>query len=68
MSLQDRIETLRTKHAGLEIAIRHEIARPLPDEQSLTDLKRQKLHIKDTIAELTRHPEPGQADLPASLR
>ena len=57
MSLQDRIETLRIKHAGLEIAIQNEIARPLPDEQNLSGLKRQKLHIKDMIAELTRHPE-----------
>lgn len=57
MSLQDRIETLRTKHAGLEIAIQHEIARPLPDEQNVTGLKRQKLHIKDMIAEITRRPE-----------
>jgi hypothetical protein len=68
MSLQDRIETLRTKHADLEIALRHEIARPLPDEQSLTDLKRQKLHIKDMIAELTRQPELAQNDLPGGLQ
>jgi hypothetical protein len=68
MSLQDRIETLRTKHAGLETAIRHEVARPLPDEQSLTDLKRQKLHIKDMITELTRHPGLGQPDRSTHLR
>ncbi|MBV8650163.1 MAG: DUF465 domain-containing protein [Alphaproteobacteria bacterium] len=62
MSLEDRIETLRIKHAGLEVAIQNEIARPLPDERNLSGLKRQKLHIKDMIAELTRHPEHIQAD------
>ena len=52
MALQDRIETLRVRHAELEEAVRHEIARPLPDEQLLSDLKRQKLRIKDMIAML----------------
>jgi hypothetical protein len=68
MSLQDRIETLRIKHAGLEMAIQNETARPLPDEQNLTDLKRQKLHIKDMIAEMTRHPERAHAQSSHSLR
>ena len=56
MALQDRIETLRVRHAELEEAVRHEIARPLPDEQLLSDLKRQKLRIKDRIAMLL---QPG---------
>lgn len=66
MSLQDRIETLRAKHAELEVAIRHEIARPLPDDQRLTDLKRHKLHIKDTIVELSQRPH-RHADGPGAL-
>ena len=52
MALQDRIETLRVRHAELEEAVRNEVARPLPDEQLLSDLKRQKLRIKDMIAML----------------
>jgi hypothetical protein len=52
MALHDRIETLRFKHAELDEAVRFENARPLPDEQRLTDLKRQKLRIKDMIAVL----------------
>lgn len=66
MSLQDRIETLRAKHAELEAAIRHEIARPLPDDRRLTDLKRHKLHIKDTIAELCQRPH-RHTDGPGAL-
>lgn len=54
MSLQDRIQTLRAKHADLEADIRHETARPWPDDIHLTELKRQKLRIKDRIALWTR--------------
>ncbi len=52
MSLQDRIETLRARHRSLEEAISREISRPMPNEETLTDLKRQKLRIKDEIFEL----------------
>ena len=55
MSLQDRIESLRARHRTLEDAIVQEIHRPLPNEDLLHDLKRQKLRIKDEIAELARH-------------
>jgi hypothetical protein len=50
MSLQDQIETLRARHRNLEEQIDHEVARPLPDANTITDLKRQKLRIKDEIA------------------
>lgn len=49
MSLQDRIESLRAKHAALESAIALETRRPLPDERAIADLKRQKLRIKDEL-------------------
>jgi len=55
MSVQDRIEALREKHASLERAIDEETHRPLPNHDAITDLKRQKLRIKDEIAELERH-------------
>ena len=50
MSLQDRIETLRSRHRSLEELLDQEIARPLPDTSAIADLKRQKLRIKDEIA------------------
>jgi hypothetical protein len=50
MSLSDRIETLRTRHRGLEEQIDFEISRPLPNMEMVQDLKRQKLRIKDEIA------------------
>jgi hypothetical protein len=57
MSSQDRIEELRSQHRSLEQALGAEIARPLPDTDTVADLKRQKLRIKDEIAQLehSRH-------------
>jgi hypothetical protein len=54
MSAQDRIEALKEKHAMLERAIDEEIHRPLPNQDAITDLKRQKLRIKDELFALER--------------
>ena len=55
MSLHDRIEALREKHAELERALDEENKRPLPNQDAVHDLKRQKLRIKDEIYQLERH-------------
>ncbi|MBK8175563.1 MAG: YdcH family protein [Rhodospirillales bacterium] len=55
MSLQDRIEALKAKHHALEEAIETENNRPRPDESEISRLKKQKLQIKDEIANLS-HP------------
>jgi len=55
MSLQDHIEALRAKHAELDRAIDEENKRPLPNQDAVSDLKRQKLRIKDEIYQLGRH-------------
>jgi hypothetical protein len=55
MSLQDQIEALRAKHAELDRAIDEENKRPLPNHDAVSDLKRQKLRIKDEIFQLERH-------------
>jgi len=54
MSVQDRIEALREKHASLERALDEEIHRPLPDQDAVHDLKRQKLRIKDELSQLEK--------------
>jgi hypothetical protein len=46
---------LKAKHAALEAAIEDETNRPLPDTTRIHDLKRQKLKIKDEIAQISRH-------------
>jgi hypothetical protein len=55
MSLQDRLDSLRSRHASLETELDREISRPAPNLDAITDLKRQKLRIKDEIFELERH-------------
>ena len=52
MSSQERIEELRAQHRNLEQVLGQEIGRPAPNEQTITDLKRQKLRIKDAIVQL----------------
>lgn len=52
MTSQDRIEELRAQHRSLEQALGKETNRPLPNLETITDLKRQKLRIKDQIVQL----------------
>lgn len=55
MSLQDRLQALKEQHAALDRAIEEENRRPLPNQDAVHDLKRQKLRIKDEIYQLERH-------------
>lgn len=52
MTMQDYVESLRSKHALLEREIDDELHRPLPNQAVLSRLKREKLKIKDEIARL----------------
>ncbi len=55
MSLQDRLDSLKAKHAALEVALEEETRRPLPDNNTIADLKRRKLKIKDELEHLVPH-------------
>jgi hypothetical protein len=55
MSVTEHLDSLKSKHLDLEQLIEQEEARPRPDEVKIHELKRQKLRIKDEIAELARH-------------
>ena len=52
MSADARVQSLEQMHHDLEEAIKAENQRPKPDASVLSDLKRQKLWIKDEIAKL----------------
>ena len=52
MNVEARMESLQQMHPDLEEAIKEENRRPMPDSAVLSDLKRQKLRIKDEIARL----------------
>lgn len=49
MSYDARIESLRSKHTALDTALQEEGRRPIPNPTVVSDLKRQKLRLKDEI-------------------
>lgn len=57
MSLLAHLGTLEEKHAILEAAIVEESARPLPDFTTITQLKKQKLHLKEEVERFARATE-----------
>jgi hypothetical protein len=52
MSLQSRIESLKTRHASLEVRITDEDHRPRPDTDALAKLKLEKLRLKEEMDRL----------------
>ena len=52
MALEQRIESLRKRHAEIDHLIHIETMHPSTDEARLHDLKRQKLLVKDELASL----------------
>ncbi len=55
MSTSTHVVALNEKHAALEKVIHEEVQRPHPDSLKLTELKREKLKVKEEIVELTQH-------------
>jgi hypothetical protein len=49
MQTDERLDTLTDKHATLERAIEEENLRPYPDDVRISELKREKLRIKDEM-------------------
>lgn len=54
MSLQARLESLKERHALLDIQIADEDHRPRPDSLVLTRLKSEKLRLKEEMERLRR--------------
>ncbi len=52
MESEARLSALAEKHAELERQIEEESHRPLPDSLLLTELKRQKLRVKEELAHI----------------
>lgn len=58
MSIEAHLESLLRKHGHLETEISQVMLRPVPDQSQLTQLKREKLRVKDEIERIrseTRH-------------
>jgi hypothetical protein len=49
MNLDDRLDSLKSRHETLDHEIENEERRPHPDDLHLHELKKQKLLLKDEI-------------------
>ena len=58
MVVDDRLDSLRAMHASLEQKIDDENHRPHPDDFRISELKREKLRIKDRIHGHGANPLP----------
>ncbi len=52
MGVGDQVESLKARHAELDMALSKENSRPMPDPVIIADLKKRKLRIKDELARL----------------
>ncbi len=52
MSLQSRIDSLKSRHADLELRLRDEDHRPRPDADVVVKIKLDKLRVKDELERL----------------
>lgn len=50
--MEIRIENLKRRHALLDEEIGGEIQRPVPDQATISELKKEKLKLKEEIASL----------------
>jgi len=55
MSVETHVSSLARKHADLDRLVAQETARPIPNTLRLTELKREKLKIKEEIERLSAH-------------
>ncbi len=54
MSLQSRIDSLKTRHHAIDTRISEEDHRPRPDSDALLRLKGEKLRLKDEMERLAQ--------------
>jgi hypothetical protein len=52
MALSAHLEKLQSRHGDIESQIDRELRSPAPDTVKISQLKRQKLQIKDTITQM----------------
>jgi len=54
MALSAHLEQLQSRHSDIENQITRELRSPAPDNVKISQLKRQKLQIKDTLKQKAR--------------
>ena len=53
MSIEKHLEALKAKHEALDLEIEQEANRPLPDQVLISNLKKQKLKLKEEREQIT---------------
>jgi hypothetical protein len=53
MALSAHLEQLQSRHGDIENQITRELRSPAPDNVKISQLKRQKLQIKDTLTQMS---------------
>ena len=56
MSISSHLDELRRKHAVLEQKIETEVRSPGSDDLQITEMKREKLRLKEEIHRLSSNP------------
>lgn len=56
MALSAHLEQLQSRHGDIEHQITRELRSPAPDQVKISQLKRQKLQIKDTLNQMSEGP------------
>jgi hypothetical protein len=59
MNLDPQLESLKDRHATLEMRIADEDSRPRPDSDALMRLKLEKLRVKEEMERLRTSPVAG---------
>jgi hypothetical protein len=59
MNLDAQLESLKERHATLEMRIADEDSRPRPDSDALMRLKLEKLRVKEEMERLRTSPVGG---------
>ncbi|MEM8915884.1 MAG: YdcH family protein [Pseudomonadota bacterium] len=55
MAVIEYVRALTAKHSDLEQQLEEEASRPLPSSEAITRMKREKLRLKDQIAQMSAH-------------
>ncbi|HAA92368.1 MAG TPA: hypothetical protein DCS82_13690 [Rhodospirillaceae bacterium] len=54
-SIEDQLQSLKSKHSQLDTELKKEQERPHPDDLAISRLKREKLAVKDQISRLSQN-------------
>ncbi|MEL6201469.1 MAG: DUF465 domain-containing protein [Pseudomonadota bacterium] len=60
MSIEGHLDALKRKHGALESQLNEMMSRPVPDQATMSMLKREKLRLKEEIMKLSEATQAGE--------